>query len=265
MIKKIIRKLIPYKIYLNIQDTVNYFNSLKYIGNKYHCPLCHGIFNSFLSAGLKHDVIKQKNIIGAGYRENAVCPRCLSYDRERLIYLYLNEYRKYIFHDNVKILHIAPEKNLNKLFSKFKNIDYTSADLNHPSAKVKMDITNIIYEDNVFDVILCNHVLEHVPDDKKAISELYRVMKAGAFGILQVPISYMIEKTEENLEIDNDKDRIKNYGQEDHVRLYGRDYLDRLKSVGFKVNVIDFASELEVSKVERYSLLKDEKIFLVSK
>ena len=91
------------------------------------------------------------------------------------------------------------------------------------------------------------------------------LFRSGAFGILQVPISYMIEKTEENLEIDNDNDRIKNYGQEDHVRLYGRDYLDRLKSVGFKVKVIDFASELEVSKVERYSLLKDEKIFLVSK
>ena len=263
--KSFIKKVIPYSIYSKIQDSVNYINSFKYIGKKYYCPLCKGNFDKFLPSGLKHDVIKEKNIVGAGFRENAVCPRCLSYDRERLIFLYLQKYKSFIFKDDIKLLHVAPEKTLNNLFSSYTNIDYLSADLNHPSAKIKMDITDIGYEDNTFDVVFCNHVLEHVPDDKKAISELYRVMKLNGFGIFQVPISYEILETEEDFTISSDEDRIKNYGQEDHVRLYGKDYFDRLVFAGFKVDMVDFISELTASEIEKYSLLKDEKIFVVYK
>ena len=265
MLKKIIKKITPYSIYSKVQDGLNFIISFKYVGSKYYCPFCSVSFDKFLPAGLKHDVIKEKNIIGAGFRNNAVCPRCLSYDRERLIYLYLNKYKSFMFNKKIKLLHVAPEKNLSKLFSSYVNIDYISADLNHPSALVKMDITSIKYCENTFDVVLCNHVLEHVPDDNKAILEIYRVLKPSGFGILQVPISYTIANTEEDLSITACEDRIKNYGQEDHVRLYGKDYLERLVSVGFKVDVFDFISELSDIEIERYSLLQHEKLFIVYK
>lgn len=264
-IKKIIKRIIPYHVYVTIQDSVNSIRARKYKGNKYLCPICEGKFSKFLPSGLSYEVIKEKNIIGAGYRENAVCPRCLSYDRERLIYLYLKNEKEFIFKSDIKMLHVAPEKTLRKIFLEHKNIDYLSADLTHPSAKVKMDITNIHLENDTFNVIICNHVLEHIPDDKKAMSELYRVLKTGGFAILQVPLSYTISKTEEDLSIDNDKDRIRLYGQEDHVRLYGADYKDRLEEVGFKVEIIDFVSHLKDEETAQYSLLKEEKIFVAYK
>ena len=263
--KNIIKKILPYRVYTTIQNNVNGIRARQYKGDKYLCPICEGKFSKFLPSGLNYDVIKEKNIVGAGYRENAVCPKCLSYDRERLIYLYLKNQKEFIFKNDIKMLHVAPEKALRKIFMDHQSIDYLSADLNHPSAKVKMDITNIHLDNETFNVIICNHVLEHIPDDKKAISELYRVLKTGGFAILQVPISYSIGKTEEDLSITNDKDRIRLYGQEDHVRLYGIDYKDRLEEVGFKVKIIDFVSQLKDEQTIQYSLLKEEKIFVAYK
>lgn len=231
----------------------------------YYCPICNGVFNSFLPTGFRYSIIKEKNIIGAGYRENAICPRCLSVDRERLVFLYLMKYESSLFKNKTKLLHIAPEKTLNKVFLQCENIDYISADLNHPRAKIKMDITNINYDENTFDCIICNHVLEHIPDDKKAMKELFRVLNNGGFGVLQVPISYAIKETEEDLTITTDEERIKRYGQRDHVRLYGNDYFDRLQSVGFKVHIIDVVAKLKNSYAEKCRLIKDEKIFLVRK
>ena len=163
------------------------------------------------------------------------------------------------------MLHIAPEKQLSKVFMSQTNIDYLSADLDSPLAAVKMDITNIEQNDNTFDLIICNHVLEHIPDDDKAIAELFRVLKPGGTAILQVPISNTIRKTIEDPSITDPKEREKLFGQNDHVRIYGKDYKKRLERSGFVVSIDDFINELGQRDAHRYGLLQDEKIYLCSK
>jgi SAM-dependent methyltransferase len=133
------------------------------------------------------------------------------------------------------MLHVAPEACFEPLFRKRLGAGYISADLLNPRAKVKMDVTNVEYPDEFFDVIYCSHVLEHVPDDRRAMREFYRVLKKDGWAILLVPIT--AESTVEDLTIVNPLDRLRLYGQEDHVRRYGPDFVDRLKDSGFKVKV----------------------------
>lgn len=263
--KTLIKKFVPYELYSAIQDFVNYFRSFRYMGSEYRCPMCNTSFRRFLPTGLRHEVIQNSGIVGAGYRSNAVCPRCLSSDRERLVYLYLRTRKPYVFTNTLRVLHVAPEKSLANIFSRQKNIEYLTVDLELPSAKERMDITDIRYDDNEFDIIICNHVLEHIPADTKAMSELFRVMKPGGFGILQVPISYTIAKTYEDPNITSDEDRIKYYGQADHVRLYGVDYFDRLAGVGFGYETIDLSDDFSLEEFSSYSLIAEERIFAVTK
>jgi SAM-dependent methyltransferase len=162
-------------------------------------------------------IFETKKIIGGGYRLNAMCPHCRSLDRERLVYLYLKN-KTDVFFRKCTLLHVAPEPNLQKAFQSFLNINYFSIDLDSPLAEGKMDITELKFNENSFDAIICNHVLEHVPDDARAMSELYRVLKPGGWAILQVPISKILNRTEENLLVTDPKVRGKIYGQYDHVR-----------------------------------------------
>lgn len=259
-IKSIVKKIIPNRckeIYLK-------YIYLFYIGRKYECPFCRGHFRKFLPGGLDIPVCKEKNVVGGGYRLNARCPRCKSDDRSRLIYLYLKN-KTNIFYENLKVLHVAPEMGLQKVFMAHPNIDYVSADLDSPLAMVKMDITDIRYEDNSFDVIICNHVLEHIPDDRKAMSELYRVLKLGGWAILQVPISLSLNKTYEDKTVTIPEEREKLFGQYDHVRLYGTDYKNRLEKIGFCVDIYNFIKEFGESNSDRYRLPKNESIYVCSK
>ena len=260
-VESLFRMVVPEKYYPRF---VGLYHNFIYFGNKVNCPFCGGHFRKFLSAGLDIPVFKAKNVIGGGRRLNAMCPRCYSYDRERLIYLYL-ERKTNIFHGNIKMLHVAPERNLQKVLMAHPNIDYLSIDLNSPLAMIRMDVTDIKYEDNSFDVIICNHVLEHIPDDRKAMSELYRVLKPGGWAILQVPISLSLDKTYEDPTIKTPEEREKVFGQSDHVRIYAKDYKDRLESVGFFVEVYSFAEEFGESVVSKYGLLKNESIYICSK
>lgn len=263
--KQLIKKIIPYKIYSPILNFYRYLKSMGYVGDEFECPFCGGCFAKLLPAGVELPVLKEKKVVGADYRLNSTCPRCFSEDRERLLYLFLKTKRHDIFEENIKLLHVAPEKQLRKVFMSHSNIDYLSADLCSPLADIKMDITNIEQDDNTFDFIICNHVLEHIQDDAKAISELLRVLKPGGVAILQVPISYSIQKTIADSSITNPKDREKFFGQSDHVRIYGKDYKERLEQIGFSVSVDDFIAELNQHDVHKYALLKDEKIYVCSK
>ncbi len=148
-----------------------------------------------------------------------------------------------MFTEPVKLLHLAPEKPLMDLFIKQNNIDYLTADLNPEQVMVKMDITAIQYPDNIFDAILCNHVLEHIPDDRKAMRELYRVLKPGGWAILQVPVSKILEQTYDDITITSPQDREKYFGQKDHVRIYGKDYTQRLKEAGFTVDAYKWTKD----------------------
>ena len=145
------------------------------------------------------------------------------------------------------------------------NHQYITADLDSPIADVKADITNLPFKDDSFDVIFCNHVFEHIPDDDKAMQELYRVMKKGGMGIFQIPLDVTRAKTFEDDSITDPNERAKIFGQYDHVRVYGLDYFEKLRLNGFKVEEINYAKKLSPEFIDRYRLMKDEIIPVVYK
>ena len=264
-VKRPASRAVLYRMYSSILEGCRYLNVLRYRGERVECPFCGGRFSRFLPKGKDVPVLRENRVIGGGYRLNAVCPRCNSRDRERLVYLYLKHERSSLFSQTAKLLHIAPEKNLRMIFLSCPNLDYLAADLGSPLAEVRMDVTDIGHEDDTFDVIICNHVLEHIPDDAKAMRECFRVLKKGGFAILQVPISCAIKETLENPSITSPGDREKAFGQKDHVRIYGEDYASSLEKAGFSVTAYDFISKMNAHDVRKYGLLENEKIYLCSK
>jgi SAM-dependent methyltransferase len=192
-------------------------------------------------------------------RNNVLSPSTLSLERHRLLWLYLqNETTFFTATEKLKVLHFAPEQAFYKIFRNQKNLDYTTTDLFSPLADVKADICNLPFEDNLYDIILCNHVLEHIPDDTKAMQELYRVLKPGGMGIFQIPQDLTRTTTFADDTIVDEKERAKIFGQYDHVRIYGRDYFDKLRSIGFKVIEEDYTSKIPAELVEKYCLAKGE-------
>jgi len=200
-----------------------------------------------------------------GYRY-VLCPRCHSSDRERLVYWYIVN-KTNILHSQktIKLLYIAPEKNLQKALKAFSKIKYISGDLNPLVADRKIDITDINFKDNYFDFIICNHVLEHIQDERKAMSELFRVLKPEGFAILQVPISKKVKETFEDFSITTPGEREKYFGQKDHVRIYGKDYKRRLKSIGFKVELYDIKKDLSIRDIKKYGLNEEEILYICKK
>ncbi len=197
-------------------------------------------------------------------RENALSPGTLSLERHRQMWLFLQNETDF-FTKNYKVLHIAPEQEFLTKFKKMKNLDYTSADLFSPIVDVKADILDLPFGDETFDVVICNHVLEHIEDDRKAMSELYRVMKKGGWGILQVPMKNSLEKTYEDFTITDPKERQKNFGQYDHVRWYGMDYFDRLKSVGFDAEANFYSQKFSDADIKKFALNRNEILPVVRK
>lgn len=208
-----------------------------------------------------------KSFLPYGYgnqRNNVLSPSTLSLERHRLLWLYLQNETDF-FTAPKKVLHFAPEQAFYKRFRQMKHLDYVTTDLNSPLADVKADICNLPFNDNEFDIILCNHVLEHIPDDTKAMQELFRVMKPGGYGIFQIPQDLKRESTFEDNSITDRKQRAEIFGQYDHVRIYGRDYFEKLRSVGFKVDEVDYTDQLSESDVKRFCLAKGEIIPVVYK
>ncbi len=163
------------------------------------------------------------------------------------------------------MLHFAPEQAFYKRFRKQKNLEYITTDLNSPLADVKADICDLPFESESFDVILCNHVLEHIPNDEKAMQELFRIMKKGGWGVFQIPQDIKRKTTFEDDSITDKKERAKIFGQYDHVRIYGLDYFDKLREVGFDIEAVDLTSELPKKEIEKYRLAKGELIPYVRK
>lgn len=224
-----------------------------YAGTKVECPVCDRSFSKFLSYGSK-----------TAHRQNVLCPYCLSLERHRLMWMYLRE-RTNFFDDKLDVLHIAPEQCFYGKFKKLANIDYFTGDLESPLAEYHFDLHDIPFEANKFDVVICNHVMEHVEDDLQCMSELCRVLKPGGWGIMQVPIDYSRAKTYEDPTITSPEDREKHFWQKDHVRLYGRDYPDRLEKAGFTVKRDEFVKELGKEKRDRYRLQEEEIIYFLTK
>jgi len=231
---------------------------------KFRCCFCKENFSKFDPFGIPGQVFQEKKIIGGGYRKNARCPKCKSIDRERHVFLYL-EKKTSVLKDNLKLLHVAPENRLRNSLQECKNLDYVTANLNKKNVAVKMDIRNIQFEDNYFDVIICNHVLEHIDDDKKAMDELYRILKPRGFAILQVPISYVIPKTYENPKVITPEQREREFGQFNHVRLYGKDYGERLTVSGFTLEKWNFSKSISKDEGKKFGLIENEDLFIVRK
>ncbi len=196
---------------------------------------------------------------GVVKRPNAKCPQCGSLERHRLYYMYLKD----ILSDDIKVLHVAPEKCLIGLFNLFTGIERVCVNLSGRHNTIREDIQDMTFDDNSFNIIICSHVLEHVDDDIAAMREFFRVLKPGGVAMLQVPIKN-IEKTYEDKSITSPKDRELVFGQRDHVRIYGEDYVDRLESVGFDVEIDDFYYSFNDYDQAKFGLL-EENIYLCKK
>jgi len=223
---------------------------LFYRGSTVTCPICDTHYRKFLPYGRITP------------RENALCPNCLSLERHRLIWLYLND-RTDFFKTKKSILHIAPEACYIQRFEKIHGAGYITADIESPLAKVKMDIHQIPFSENNFDMVLCNHVLEHVKDDIQAMREIHRVLRPGGVAILQIPFFNPIpEVTFEDASITNKREREKIFGQDDHVRKYGKDYATRITQSGLIAAADDYVNTLPETTLKKFGLARGEIIYI---
>jgi len=190
-------------------------------------------------------------------RNNVLAPGTLSLERHRLLWLYLQRETDF-FSAPRRLLHFAPEQAYYQRFKKMPHLDYVTTDLYSPLADVKADICQLPFEDNSFDMILCNHVLEHIPDDQKAMQELYRVLKPGGLGIFQIPQDKSRAITFQDDSITDPKERAAIFGQYDHVRVYGMDYFDLLRAVGFQVDPVDYTAQFSKEEIKKYGLAAGE-------
>lgn len=223
-----------------------------YKGNKFTDPIDGNSYRKLLPYGYENT------------RENVLSPSTLSLERHRLMWLYLQNETEF-FIKKLKVLHIAPEQCFLSRFKKMKNLDYTTLDIESPIADIKADIRNLPLEDNTYDVIFCNHVLEHIVEDDIAMKELYRVMKSGGYGIFQVPMKYDLKKTYEDFSITSPQERQQHFGQYDHVRWYGMDYFERLRDAGFEVDTSYSSSQFSEEEQGRFALMKNEILPVVKK
>jgi SAM-dependent methyltransferase len=233
---------------------------------RYACPFCRSRFRDFLPSGLDIPVLRERRVVGGGRRRRALCPACGSLDRERLVYLFLR-CRTDLFEGEKRVLHVAPEKRLAEILRSRDTLHYLTADLLSDDVMRRVDITHTDFPDDAFDVVICNHVLEHVVDDRKAMSELHRILKPGGWAVLQVPLSLILEKTHEDDTVTTVEGRERAFGQGDHVRIYGKDYTDRLADAGLRVEVFRWTSDPAEfgGPKNRYGLNEEESVFLVYK
>lgn len=246
-------RFVPRKVLQLFSDKVLKLIAIFYRGSNVYCPIEGRGYRKFLPYGRLNP------------RPNALCPGSLSLERHRLLWLFLKE-RTEFFNTKLKMLHVAPEVCFMNPFEQQHGEDYITGDIESPLAKVKMDVHDIPFENNTFDVAMCNHVMEHVDDDIKAMKEFHRVLKPGGWAIFQVPFFYPLkETTYEDTSITDPRDREKAFGQDDHVRMYGKDYGQRLEKAGFKVTEDDFVMQLPKDDVKKYALPENEYIFFCEK
>ena len=220
-------------------------------GNAVECPVCGSTFRKFLPYGVNS-------------RSNVLCPSCLSLERHRLIWLWLRNQSDFLTKPR-KLLHVAPEQCFYNRFKQLKHIEYITADLESPLADYHFDLHEIPFDADSFDMILCNHVLEHVTDDRKVMDEFLRILRPGGFAILQVPLEPHRETTFEDPSITDPLQREKYFGQKDHVRVYGRDYAGRLRKCGFVVEEYLVSQTFSNQEIMRYRLAPDETLYIALK
>lgn len=254
---KLILNLIPRPVLQRVAGWIVPVVGLLYLGKGKQCPLCGCQRRKFLPYGYVTP------------RENALCPNCLALERHRLLWLWL------VRESDIgrgamalpKMLHIAPEVALMRKFKKMYASTpdrYITADLESPLADMHFDVQQIPLEAESFDAVICNHIMEHVEDDGKALRELYRILRRGGWGVILSPVELEREKTFEDDTITDPAERTRIFGQYDHRRIYGRDYAARLSEAGFEVYDIDYKNELSKAEQELYALPADH-LYIVCK
>ncbi len=227
---------------------------LLYVGRGRECPVCGCRRRRFLPYGY------------VSVRSNALCPRCLSLERHRLLWLWLTRETD-ICKGERQLLHIAPEvalmRRFREIYARHPEL-YITADLESPLARMHLDVQHIPLADESVDIVICNHIMEHVADDRLAMHELWRILRRGGWGVVLSPVDESRAETFEDDSITDPAERTRIFGQYDHRRIYGRDYADRLSGAGFDVEVIDYAATFSPEERKRYALC-DDRIYVVRK
>ncbi len=253
---RLILNVVPRPIMQRVAELVVPIMGLFYLGRGKHCPICGVERRAFLPYGYTK----------ASQRDNALCPSCLSLERHRLLWLYITR-NTTLFQDLPTLLHIAPEvsfiKPLRRAYGSHKG-RYITADLESPLSDMHFDVQQIPIEDEQFEVVICNHIMEHIVDDRLAMRELHRVMRRGGWGVILAPVESDRAETFEDDSITDPKERTAIFGQYDHRRIYGRDYIDRLREAGFEASVIDLYNTLTPEEQSRYAIT-NEPIYVVRK
>jgi SAM-dependent methyltransferase len=247
MLRHIVKAILPASARSRLRQAQERIRPLLYAGRSVECPCCGARYRAFLPHGRPQ-------------RPNARCPGCGAVERHRLLLLYLKR-RTNLFRDALRLLHFAPEETLRRIFGALPNLRYITADYEQP-ADLRADICRLAIRHASVDVILCSHVLEHVADDRAAMRELFRVLTPGGWAILQVPLDPRREQTYEDPDVLGPEERRSNFGQEDHLRLYGRDFGARLESAGFLVEAVSYARSLPPEQAARFGLLLEEELYL---
>lgn len=254
--KSIFKKVVP-------QEARSAFRHFQWrarrFGFKYRCVVCGARLRRFEPRGIDSPLFERLKIAPGGLR-NVTCPYCHSYDRERLLYLYLRD-KTDAFTRPQRILHFSPEPCIAQRMKQAGHEVYATVDLfPEPEVVVQSDICRLGFQTDAFDALICCHVLEHIPDDAAAMRELLRVLKPGGWAVLQVPLSGVLEHTDEDPMITGKEERLARFGQEDHVRVYGRDYHDRLRNTGWFVEIVDLIAEMGEDQAAKLGLFLGEHI-----
>jgi len=241
-----IQALVPRRYRYLAGDVVFSLISPFFSGTAVECPVCGSASRRWVSLGFPH----------------RLCPHCASFERQRLLSLYLhNEVR--LTGRPLRLLHFAPEYCFLQYFRRLSNLTYIPADLlDPPRGATRLDITDIALDPESVDLIICSHVLEHVQEDTKAMSELRRVLRPGGTALILGPVDYGRPATYEDRSIVSPKARLEAFEQNDHVRIYGADFDDRLRAAGFQVDANHYAERLGQQAVVLYGLQGDEIIYV---
>jgi len=245
---------LPRPLLIRLSYVFRWVAPILFRGNRVECPVCEQSFSRFLSYGSK-----------VAHRENVLCPKDLTLERHRLMWLYLKDHSSFFTDKNLSVLHIAPEQCFINRFKKQPNLSYLTADLESPIADLHFDLHEIPLESDRFDVVFCNHVMEHVANPIQCMKELFRVMRPGGWAILQVPQDMTRDTTYEDASIVLPEEREKHFWQKDHVRLFGRDYPDYLRKAGFTVEEFWLKDHLDQEIFNRYRISEEEVLYIAKK
>ncbi len=260
--------------YRATQDSVGFVRMIRRfingLGNRCQCCICGRSFLRFSKyrGGWQavSSYLRELKWTGSDF-DNFWCPFCRSHDRERHLMLYFKALGMWEHFAGAAVLHIAPEKHISRAIESCSPASYVRGDLIPSREQVrKLDVMNLIEKSESYDFVICNHVLEHVPDDSKALSEIFRVLKKGGSAVLQTPYAAALHSTRENdPSVTTEAERLKFYGQEDHVRLYGIDLFERIRNAGFILHLHEHSKLLAGVDCARAGVNAAEPLFLAIK